>query len=269
MALSYGFCLDGQDSTYTSAQFSEAFQAVFGDGLCDYGRHFDLAEVLNFTVTLGTGYAIVAGRWLENDENLSLTLTPASNYVDRYDAVAVRVDYEDRKVYLEIMADVDPAAPPRNDREYCIFLYVIFVKRGATVLSMDDITDTRADRSVCGYIKPFSDISSDVEYIYTFLRSGIDEDVARILAKGQEVIDYAEDVIADLSATIGAVTGTQRGDTMTALTQPLPNREWLLCDGSAVPPEYPELSILLGGTLPDLSPEDERWGTWMFAGPTI
>lgn len=269
MSLSYGFCLDGQDSTYTSAQFAEAFQAVFGDGICEYGRHFDLAEILNFTVTLGTGYAIAAGRWLENDENLSLTLPPSGNYDDRYDAVAVRVDYEARKVYLEIMADVDPTAPPRNDKEYAIFLYVIFVKRGATVLSTDDITDVRADRTVCGYIKPFSDISSDVEYIYTFLRSGIDEDVARILLKGQAVIDYAQDVIDELSATIDAVTGTQIGDTMTALTQPLPKREWLLCDGSAVPPEYPELSILLGGTLPDLSPEDDRWGTWIFAGTPI
>lgn len=269
MALSYGFCLDGIDSLYTSAQFSEAFQAVFGDGICVYGRQFELAEILNFTVTIGTGYAIAAGRWLENDENLALTLTPSSNYEDRYDAVAIRVDYEARKVSLEILADVDPTAPPRNEKEYCIFLYVIFVKRGATVLSADDITDVRADQTVCGYIKPFSDISSDVEYIYTFLRSGIDEDVARILARGQEVIDYAEGVIVDLDAKISAVVGTAIGDTTTSLTRPLPNREWLLCDGASVPPEYPELSILLGGTLPNLSPEDDRWKTWIYAGAPI
>lgn len=269
MALSYGFCLDGTDSLYTSAQFSEAFQAVFGDGICVYGRQFELAAVVNFTVTIGTGYAIAAGRWLENDESLDLTLTPSSNYEDRYDAVAVRVDYEARKVSLEILTDVDPAAPPRNDKEYCLYLYLIYVKRGATVLDGADITDVREDKALCGYITPLAAISSDAEYIYQFLVSGIDQEVARLIARSGAIIQTADAAIRELDSKISAARGIAIGDTTTSLTRPLPENEWLLCDGSPVPEEYPALSLALGGVLPDLTAEDDRWATWIFGGTPV
>lgn len=269
VALTYGFCLDGQDSAYTSEQFSHAFHAVFGDGVCQFGQLFELTGVENFTVTLGTGFALAAGRWLKNDEPLSLTLPTAGNYDDRYDAVAVRADYGARRVTLEIMPDINPDAPPRGDREYTLFLYVIRVRRGATVLSNDDITDTRADHTLCGYIRPLWEVSWSVEYVYTFLRSGVDEEVARILALGDETAQRAETAIAELEKQIGAARGTALGDITITLSHPLPAAEWLPCDGSPVPADHPGLSALIGGTLPLMDAADPRWGYWIYGGAPV
>lgn len=269
MALTYGFCLDGADSVYTSEQFSQAFQAVFGDGVCQFGQQFALTAVENFTVTIGTGFALTAGRWLENDEPLPLTLPTAGNYADRYDAVTVRADYGERKVFLEIMEDVDPALPPRNGKEYALFLYLIRVRRGATVLTDADITDTRSDPALCGYIRPLSEVSGVVERVYTFLRSGIDAEIDRILALGDTVVEGAEDAIIQLDKQIGAASGTAVGDTTVSLTHPLPAAEWLPCDGSPVPADYPTLSALIGGTLPLMEAADPRWGYWIYGGKPV
>lgn len=266
MALTYGFCLDADETTYTSEDFAEAFHAVFGNGVCQYGSQFALSDINNFTFTLGTGYAICRGRWLESDEPVSLTLQPAGNYDSRYDAVAVRVDYLTKKTTLEILTDVDPEAPPRNDKGYCIYLYLIYVGRGETVLEQSNFLDARGNTALCGYITPLSEISGDVEYIYNFLKSGIDQEVARIIGLSNEQVKKAEDAIAELDKQISAVRGTAIGDTLVSLGHPAPANEWLLCDGSPVPDGYPALSAILGGTLPLLTARDTRYKFWIYAG---
>ena len=85
MSLTYGFCLGEISSLYDSAQFADAFHAVIGDGITPHG--YQMAAAVNgFTVTIGTGYAFSAGRWLLNDEPLSLTVNGSGDHDDRTDA---------------------------------------------------------------------------------------------------------------------------------------------------------------------------------------
>lgn len=269
MALAYGFCLDELSGMYDSAQFSDAFHAVLGDGAAESGTQF-AASLNGFTVTVGSGYAFAAGRWLENGEPLSMTIPASENNVDRTDAVAVRVDYGARKVSLELLADVDPDKFPdilRNEGEYSIVLYLIRVPRGASTLTPDNIVDVRSSPDLCGRIAPLSSVSGDVLRIHSFLQGGIDSEVDRVIGLSQAVIEKAEAGIAHIDAELKRVGGgPEIGELRTARLAPSPAENWLLCDGGSVPDGYQALSVLLNGTLPDLSRPDDRYRTYIYGG---
>ncbi len=268
MSLSYGFCLDDQSSMYNSAQFSDAFHAVVGEGITPQGARFSVT-VNGFTVKVGSGYALVAGRWLENDEQISMTVKASENNDDRTDALVVRVDYKARKAALEVLVNVEPDKLPealRNEDEYNVILYLIRVRRGVTSLVPDDVTDLRDDADLCGRVAPLSSIAGDAIRTYQFLTGGIDSEVERLISLSNAVIAKADAAILELDKAIKqAGGGAETGELMTSRRSPS-EPGWLLCDGSAVPEGFPELSAILGGVLPKLSNPDDRYRTYIFAG---
>lgn len=271
--LTYGFTLQATDN---STDFSNALHAITGDGITASGGRFAVNSVNGFTVTLQTGYAFAAGRYVENDEMYRLTVPPSGNTSDRTDALVCRVDYAARKVGLKILVDVNPnaiRADPsilRNDDEYNVFLYFIRVKRGVTSLVPSDLTDLRADKSLCGSIVPYSSIAGDVLYAYNFLLSGIDEEVSRLIWLSEQASEKADKAIAELDETLQKVSGAaQVGELTVCRSTPSSEKDggsWLLCDGGAVPEEYLDLFSLLDGTLPNISAADDRYKTYIFAG---
>lgn len=255
MALSSGFLLGGQTD---SAQFSDALHALFGDGVTSFGMRFSLT-VNGFTATAGTGYAIAAGRWLLNDEAIAVTLRQAWNNSDRYDALAVRVDYQARSVSIEALVDVD-ADTVRHDPSvlrtgdgYSILLYLIRIRRGATMILPEDVEDVRSSGTLCGKIVPLADVSSKVLYIYNFLTSGIDREVDRILGLGDQALGKGDAAISQLNALIQSVHGAADiGEVMLSYAHLSPANEWLQCSGGTVPAGYATLREVIGTKLPDI-----------------
>lgn len=271
MALSYGFALRATDN---SADFSNAINSVTGDGITRAGGKFSVS-VNGFNINLSSGYALAAGRYVENDETYTMAVTAPLNNKDRVDAIAVRVDYENRKAALEILEDVDAAkiradtSIIRGGGQYCIILYLVNVKRGATSLGPSDITDLRTDTALCGSVVPLSDISGDVIYIYNFLNGGIDTEVSRLISLSNAVIAKADAAIVELDKAIKqAGGGVEIGELMISRNAPSESG-WLLCDGSSVPAEYADLSALLSGVLPDISVATDRYKTYIFGGPVV
>lgn len=273
MSLSYGFALQPTDD---SSDFANALHVITGDGITASGSQFALTGINGFTVTLSTGYALAAGRWLENDEPYRLTVEPSKNNADRTDALVCRVDYAARKASIEILVDVNPddiRADPailRNDNEYNVFLYFIHVKRGATSLSPSNITDLRTDGQLCGPVVSYSSVAADVLYVYNFLLSGIDQEVARLIDLSKELEKKADAAIAELDETLQKVSGAaQVGDVITCRRAPSNDTDggaWLICDGGTVPAEYHDLSVLFDGALPNISTAEDRYKTYIFAG---
>lgn len=270
MSLTYGFALGGLT---TSKEFSYALHAVVGDGVAPPGGRLALS-VNGFTVTVSSGYALAAGRWVENEDPLTMNVQISGNTDDRTDALVVRADYAARTAGLELLVDVDPDAiranPAilRNDEAYSVFLYFIRVRRGVTSLTPADVTDLREDGALCGRVVPLSAIAGDVLRVYEFLLSGIDNEVARILGLGDQVAQKADTAIAELDKAIRQAGGTADvGELLTSRRPPAPAEEWLLCDGGAVPAEYPALSTMLGGTLPNIP--GTRYQTYIYGGAPV
>jgi len=266
MSLSCGFCLGNPSDTYNSAQFSDAFHALSGDGVALWGGRL-AASVNGFTVTVASGYAVAAGRWVKNDEPLSLTLQPSGDHDDRTDALVVRVDGKARRAAIEVVGDVEADKLPgalRAGDAYCVVLYLFRVRRGATTLTPEDVTDLRGDADLCGTLAPLSDVSGRALEVYQFVTSGIGAEIDKILARSKALVDRADAAVADLSADIQSVGGAVAGK-LCAARRP-PGQGWILCDGGKVPAGYPELSALLGGVLPDLSRAGDRYRAYIYGG---
>lgn len=271
MSLTYGFCLGDEDTLYDSAQFANAFHAVFGDGITPKGSRYSIS-VNGMTATISTGYALAAGRWTENDEQLSLPLRASGNNDDRTDALVVRVDYAARKASIEILTAVDAAAiradPSilRTGDTYDLLLYLIDVHRGATSITPGDITDLRENPDFCGYLSPLADVADSVLYVYRFLTEGLDAEEDRLIELSKQAQDKADAAVVRLSGEIAATGAAPAvGELLTSIASPVPEVAWLICDGGIVPAQYPELSTVLGGTLPDIVAEG-KFRTYIYGG---
>lgn len=254
MSLTYGFALKNTDN---SAEFSNAMKVVFGDGITLEGGQFAVS-INGFNATLSSGYALADGHFLKNDEPFVLMIGPSGNNDDRTDAIAVRVDYDNRIAFPEILVDINPEEIQTHADLFP--MYLIRVRRGATSLTLNDVTDIRGDRIV-----PLSAISEKVLYIYNFLLSGIDQQVAHIVELSNQVADKADTAIAELDTSIKNAGGMPDiGELTTSRHPPKPVSEWLLCNGENVPDEYPDLSEMLDGTLPEIP--GDRYQTYIYGG---
>lgn len=268
MSLSYGFLIP--NTAEDSHGFSEAIHALFSDGVTKYGGQYALTLGGSMKVDLATGCAMANGRYIKHDEPLSLVFPASGNTADRYDAVAAHVDYPNRKAEIVILVDIDPNSLPRDEMQYNVPLYVVRIRRGSSMLRTDDIQDARADAALCGYITPLSGISGDIEYVYGFTQSRIEEAVAGIIEKIQKISDNADRKIAALDKKITTIAGSKGIGDMEISRRPLsPENEWLLCDGTAVPKQYPKLSEMLGGTLPDISGMNDRYKSYIYGGMPV
>lgn len=258
MSLTYGFCLGPEITLYTAKQFSEPLCSAFGDGVCAWGSRFE-TSVNGIRLTVGTGYGMVAGRYVKNDEPLQIAVQPGPSHGDRTDLLALQADESTRQAALVLLPNTTPDSLPADPPT--VPLYSLHVKRGATSLLPDDLADLRT------FLPPLSDISVDALRAYAYVTGGIDLEVNRILALGQLVIDKGDAAINRINAAIEKKNaGPSLGDLQTAYAHPEPILQWLLCDGSAVPPAYPSLAALLSGPLPRITPTDARFPTYIFAG---
>ena len=272
MALTYGFCLGDENSQYDSKQFSEAFQSAFGDGITGYGGKFKVTSNSTMNLTIASGFALVAGRWIKSDVSDTLTVQPADNNFDRYDAVIIRVNFVRKSIGIFVVqgpatAFPTPYTPVRTDEIYEIMLCSILVRMGATQILDTDLTDTRADVNLCGFITPLQDVAVDILYIYNFLNSGIDENVSELEEMAQAISDNADKTIQQITSTM-LQAGVKKpvGEIEISRIPPNPESVWLLCDGSSIPTRYSMLSALLDGVLPNISQSDDRYQAWIYAG---
>jgi hypothetical protein len=154
--LTYGYfnSVSG-DRKYNAAQMTEYFDGLVSNGV--YESIDDALQVTALTglqVSVGAGRAIIACRWLRNDSAYTLTLNAANGLYPRYTAVVVRLDNDNRLIEIitrDGTAASDPVEPAIDtSTELC--LAMILVPAGATSITQANITDRRADSTVCGWV---------------------------------------------------------------------------------------------------------------------
>lgn len=263
--ISYGFCL--QPGKHNSRRFSEVFRELTGDGVCVWGRQFG-ASPAGMSLDIDTGFALIGGRWLKNDSLTRLTFPLASNNVDRTGAVAVTADWEARQVRLELLTHIDPKEIDEHSiihrkNSVSLILYTVFMRRGTTTIAEGDLTDRRK----C--LIPLSQAAKDILRAYDFLSSGIDQEVARLLGLGQDILDRGDRELQRLDQVIAAAGfAPLLGDLEFSRRHPEPENQWLLCNGVPIPPSYPDLEELVGTRLPNI-PMTEKISSYIFAGPPV
>ena len=159
MAITYGFfnSVNG-DRTYNADQMSEYFDGLVSDGVYEnVGGALQVLAGSGMTVNVQTGRMIINSKWLNNDAVVPLTITAAHATLNRYTAIVARLDISGRQMLITTK-DGTPATSPTKPAmtntattvEKC--LAYVYVGKGVTNITQANITDTRPDNTVCGWV---------------------------------------------------------------------------------------------------------------------
>ena len=161
MAVTYGFfdSING-DRTYNADQISDYFLKLISNGVfATPATAMQVTATTGLVVNVSAGWGFINCKWVKNDNNLSLQLDAADSSFARIDRVVLHLDisHEHRYITIEIKkgtpaATPEPPALTRSGDVYELSLAQIAVAANATAITQANITDERADTSVCGYI---------------------------------------------------------------------------------------------------------------------
>ncbi len=165
MAITSGFfnSING-DRKYDARQIGMYLGKVVSSGVFpNPSTNLQVTAAGGMNIQVHPGRAMIDGHWMDNDGVHVITLEDADIALARMDAVVMRLDENDgaRAIGLEVKKGSPSAAPvsPVMVREgyvqeYCLALiYVPPTKNdGTQEIIQANITDTRPDTSVCGWI---------------------------------------------------------------------------------------------------------------------
>ena len=123
------------------------------------------------TLTVQPGACIINGATAYNKDETRITLAN-SEALPRIDSIVLRLDdnKEQRSIRVEVIKGVAQSQPtkPAHVREgavYDLVLANILVKANAATITNADITDTRIDKNVCGFVSAVNNLNVDSLYM--------------------------------------------------------------------------------------------------------
>lgn len=186
MTLNYGIfdVSDPQnpDRVYSAALLCRMMAKQIRDGIV-HGDGNEMAVTVTdppaMTVLVGTGTAMVQGRFCENDAALTLAVPAAHATYPRIDRVVVRLNASPGRTIDIVVkpgtAAPTPAAPAltRTAETWELSLAQVRVEAGATYIVAAKITDERANTSLCGVAAPVYVPSSQLEIVEGLAMQGM------------------------------------------------------------------------------------------------
>ena len=159
MAITSGFfnSLNG-DRKYNAAQMSEYFQGIISDGvLANYLDKMKVSAGSGMGVNIASGRAFIDSRWIESNAVEQFTLDASHPTLNRYDAIVIRLDYSSRDITFNVKKGEnasDPVKPAITNSETVkeLCLAYVLIPAGSTSISAVNITDTRPDSRICGWV---------------------------------------------------------------------------------------------------------------------
>lgn len=146
------------DRKYSAEDWAAYFAAFVGNGV--YAAPSDGLQVVASTgmgITIKAGNGFINGYFYRLTVDLAKTLSVADGLYSRIDRVVLRWSLLERSMYVHVLEGTpssNPTAQPltRDVEIYEIALADILVGQGVTEIVQSNITDRRADTSLCGIV---------------------------------------------------------------------------------------------------------------------
>nr|DAK70359.1 MAG TPA: Receptor Binding Protein [Bacteriophage sp.] len=158
MADNYGLFWNSEsgDRLYDADSFAEWLSHFFTTGV--FKEELFVQATEGMKVSVSPGYANINGkvRFFETITNLNIEV--ANGVYPRIDTVVVERNDTNREITLKVIKgnysgnNPEATAPVRTNVIHQIVLAKIYVGAGATAIYQKDITDTRMDSTLCGYV---------------------------------------------------------------------------------------------------------------------
>lgn len=159
--ITYGYFNSiNHDRVYDADQMSNYFEGLVSDGVFEnVGQGLQVNSASGMNVTVGTGRAIINCKWIKNDSALTVPITGSTVNQDRYTAVVFYLDTVNREMGI---TTIDGTPGPQGNAQkptitntstmiYKVLAWVL-VPAGSTSIAGANITDTRGDNTVCGWV---------------------------------------------------------------------------------------------------------------------
>lgn len=161
MAWEYGFfnSVNG-DRVYNAQQMSSIFEGLITDGVYEsVGNKLAVQPNSGMTIQIASGRGWFKRHWVNNDTEYLMTLEASDVTLNRYAAICIRVDDSDAvRAAVPYIKYSDYATTPTKPsmtrseyiNEYC--LAYVYIGAGVSEITTSDITDTRANTELCGWV---------------------------------------------------------------------------------------------------------------------
>ncbi|OSP88257.1 hypothetical protein B9W73_02680 [Lactococcus lactis] len=152
------------DREYSSDEFAEFFSTLFKPGVvatANFGTGLQITESasLGMRVKFGSGEAFSSfGRNYVHDKDEEVTVPIASTLQDRSDSVAIQFNKSQREAFF-VYKESDVTVT-RTDSIFELQIAKILVPKNSTQITNANITDMRANESVCGYFSPHGKLNT-------------------------------------------------------------------------------------------------------------
>lgn len=158
MAIKYGFFNSiGGDRKYNADDIGRYLMGMVSSGV--YAEKATSLQVLaadGMRVEVQPGRAMLDYHYMENDSPLTLTLDNGGTQ-DRVDAIVARLDMNNRLCTIAVKKGTEAAKPsaPAMERTDTVKEYMlasVYIAKLSSSVTQSNITDTRADKTVCGWV---------------------------------------------------------------------------------------------------------------------
>lgn len=158
-AQEYGYFFNSQNSDrkYNADSFETWLKPFFISGVFAGTLQVTAQNTPDMTVKVSPGFANLNGKPGYWPDTNTLELDTASGVYSRIDTIVLRRDNTNRQISLEVVTGVasaspQPTAPQRTSDIFELVLAQILVGVGVTEITAANITDTRTDSTICGYV---------------------------------------------------------------------------------------------------------------------
>ena len=151
---------DEYDRVYLAEQFAAYFASFIGNGV--FAGKSNKLQVLSMEapamqVRIQEGQGWINGYWYENMSELYVPIEVADGILSRVDSIVLRLGMTERNMWIAVKKGTpsyNPVAPEvtRNNDYFELQLATVWVGAGYTNIKQSDITDTRLDSDVCGFV---------------------------------------------------------------------------------------------------------------------
>ena len=143
------------DRVYLAEQFAKYFASFVGNGV--FQPDLQVVIISGMNVRVNIGQAFINGYWYENTSNLTVVIPIAHATLPRIDRIVLRLDLTTRQITLIRKggsAASSPSAPglTRSSTIYEIALGDVRVNAAVSAITQANITDTRPNASLCGWV---------------------------------------------------------------------------------------------------------------------
>lgn len=207
-AQEYGYFFNSQNSDrkYNADSFETWLRPFFISGVFQGSLQVKAQASPDMTVQVTPGYANLQGKPAYWPDTNNLTLATASGVYNRIDTIVLRRDNTNRAISIEVVTGVasatpQPTAPTRTADIFELVLAQILVGVGVTAITAANISDTRMNSDICGYVAAtveeidFDQIKAQFDAWLAEFKEGTTEDYAAFVAQLQEDLEAYQSAI--------------------------------------------------------------------------